>query len=62
MTTLVTRAADRGEIVSADLPPHVLTAPVNLLRHEMFLTTEPITESTITSIVDDVFLPLAGLK
>jgi AcrR family transcriptional regulator len=62
MTTLVTRAADRGEILTADLPLQVLTAPVNLLRHEMFLTTQPITESTITSIVDDVFLPLAGLK
>jgi len=58
MATLVGRAADRGEIPSADLPRQVLTAPTNLLRHEMLLTNQPVSDATITSLVDDVFLPL----
>ncbi|WP_238164075.1 hypothetical protein [Kribbella pittospori] len=36
----------------------VLTAPTNLLRHEMLFTSEPVAASTLTSLVDDVFLPL----
>jgi AcrR family transcriptional regulator len=60
MATLVTRAADRGEIPTADLPAKVLTAPTDLLRHEMLLTNHPVSDATITSLVDDVFLPLAG--
>lgn len=58
MAKIVTQAADRGEIPTADLPPQVLAVAVNLLRHEMLLTNQPISEATITSLVDDVFLPL----
>jgi AcrR family transcriptional regulator len=57
MATLVERAAARGEIPTADVPASVLTAPTNLLRHEIFFTHEPIPPSTLTSLVDDVFLP-----
>lgn len=54
---LVTRAVARGEIEG--LPrPRVLSVPVTLLRNELLLTREPITEATLTEIVDDVFLPL----
>ncbi|TCO51156.1 TetR family transcriptional regulator [Kribbella antiqua] len=58
MATIVRRAAARGEIPTADLPARVLTAPANLLRHEMLLTRGPLSEETLTSLVDDVFLPL----
>lgn len=58
MATVVERAAARGEIPTADVPARVLTAPTNLLRHEIFFTHEPVPSSTLTSLVDDVFLPL----
>jgi hypothetical protein len=58
MATIVKHAAERGEIPTADIPDRVLTAPTNLLRHEMLFTREPVAASTLTSLVDDVFLPL----
>lgn len=58
MTTILTRAAARGEIVTADLDPRVVTLPSTLIRHEMLLTTTPVTEQTCIDIVDNVFLPL----
>lgn len=58
MTTVLERAAARGEITSAELPPRVVTLPADLLRHVILLTREPISDGVITEIVDDVFLPL----
>lgn len=58
--TVVRRAAERGEIPTADLPRRVLTLPVDLLRHEVLLSREPITEVALEEIVDDVFLPLVA--
>ena len=58
MVTIVQRAAARGEIPTGDVPARVLTAPTNLLRHEMVFAREPVAASTLTSLVDDVFLPL----
>ncbi|MFK4085347.1 TetR/AcrR family transcriptional regulator [Kribbella sp. NPDC020789] len=62
MTAIVGRAAERGEIPSAALPKVVLMTPTSLLRHEMLLTREPLEAATLTSIVDDVFLPLVGAE
>ncbi|MFD7155159.1 TetR/AcrR family transcriptional regulator [Kribbella sp. NPDC059898] len=60
MATIVKRAADRGEIPTADIPVAVLTAPTNLMRHEIFFSHAPVPSSIITSLVDDVFLPLVS--
>jgi AcrR family transcriptional regulator len=60
MATIVKQAAERGEIPTADLPDRVLTVPTNLMRHEMLFTRKPIAPSTLTEIVDDVFLPLVS--
>lgn len=62
MSTILKRAADRGEIPSADLSPRVASAPANLLRHEMLLTRNPISERTLIEIIDEVFLPLVRAK
>jgi len=58
MGTVLARAAARGEIPTADLPARVVTLPVDLLRHQMLLTQEPIEDTTLTEITDEVFLPL----
>lgn len=58
MGTIVRRAAERGEIASADLPARVLTLPTDLVRHDVLLTRVPVSQAALTDIVDEVFLPL----
>ncbi|MDV9176656.1 TetR/AcrR family transcriptional regulator [Streptomyces sp. W16] len=58
MTTVLERAAKRGEVPTADLPERIVTLPTDLLRHEIVLSDRLVTDSTLEEIVDDVFLPL----
>jgi AcrR family transcriptional regulator len=58
MSTVLENAAARGEIATSDLPPMVVTLPIDLLRYQLLLSRDPIKESTLTEITDDVFLPL----
>ncbi|MGW1215639.1 TetR/AcrR family transcriptional regulator [Streptomyces sp. NPDC002499] len=60
MRTLLERAAERGEIATADLPARVVSVPAALLRYEMLLSRTPIEDHVLVGIVDDVFLPLTG--
>jgi len=60
MATILKRAADRGE-VRADITPRVASLPIDMLRHELFLTRTPTSDRAIVEIVDDVFLPLVGV-
>lgn len=62
METILQRAADRGEIPSGAADAWITTLPVDLLRHEMLLTSGPVPESTLVEIVDDVFLPLVTCR
>jgi len=56
--TVVTRAADRGEIPTADLPQRTLTAAFDLAREEILFDARPLSAQTIESIIDDVAIPL----
>ncbi len=58
LLTLLQRAVERGEIPTADLPRRVVTVPAQLLRYEMILSREPVADSALVGIVDDVYLPL----
>jgi AcrR family transcriptional regulator len=53
------RAHERGEIDLDRLPPAVLTMPFDLVRHDILMTMKRLPPERITSIVDDLFLPLA---
>jgi AcrR family transcriptional regulator len=53
------RAHERGEIDLDRLSPAVLTMPFDLVRHDILMTMKPLPPERITSIVDDLFLPLA---
>ncbi len=57
MTTILKRAAERGE-ARADVSPRIATLPTDLFRNELFVTRTPPTERVIAEIVDEVFLPL----
>jgi len=54
------RAHERGEIDLDSVPPAVLTMPFDLMRHDLLMTLAPVPEERLTSIVDDLFLPLAA--
>ena len=58
MTTILKRAADRGEIPTADLPDRVVTLASDLFRHELLLTNRPVEPSAAAEIVDGIYLPL----
>jgi AcrR family transcriptional regulator len=55
MAAILKRAAERGE-AREGIPPRVATLPIDLLRHELLLSSGA--EHAITEIVDQVFLPL----
>jgi AcrR family transcriptional regulator len=57
MTTILKRAADRGE-ARADVEPRIATLPTDLFRNELFMSRTPPSERVLAEIVDNVFLPL----
>jgi AcrR family transcriptional regulator len=56
------RAHERGEIDLDRIPPAILTMPVDLLRHDMLMTYQPIAPERILTIVDDLFMPLVTMS
>ncbi len=54
------RAHDRGEIDLERIPPAVLTMPFDLVRHDLLMNLEPVKPERITSIVDEIVLPLVS--
>jgi AcrR family transcriptional regulator len=54
------RAHERGEIDLDRIPPAILTMPIDLMRHDMLMTYQPIPTERILTIVDDLFLPLVA--
>ena len=55
---VIGRAIERGEIDSARLTPRITSLPLDLARHEMMMTFQPLSDDAIREIVDDIFLPL----
>jgi AcrR family transcriptional regulator len=52
------RAHERGEIDLDKVPAAVLAMPFDLMRHDLIMTLKPLPEERVTSIVDELFLPL----
>ena len=52
------RAQARGEIDFERVPAAVLDLPFDLVRHDMLMDLKPPAPARITSIVDELFLPL----
>ncbi|MFG2221969.1 TetR-like C-terminal domain-containing protein [Streptomyces sp. NPDC048644] len=59
--TIVARAVERGELPDAPRSPRVVNLPFDLLRHDMLLTTRPVSDESIAEIVDAVWLPLLAV-
>ena len=52
------RAHERGEINLDTIPADVLEMPFDLMRHDLLMRLKPLSPERISSIVDDMFLPL----
>lgn len=55
---IVARAVARGELPAIRRSPRVVNLPLDLYRHEVFMTGERVPPKVAREIVDDVWLPL----
>jgi hypothetical protein len=49
---------ERGQIDSKKLTPLIASLPLDLARHELMMTMEPVPDSVIAEILYEIFLPL----
>ena len=56
------RGVRRGEIDPSKLTKRIASLPLDLLRHEAFMTHKPIPKAVIAEILDTIFLPLVSTK
>jgi hypothetical protein len=61
LDAVIERAVARGEIQPGQVSERVARLPVDLFRHELLMTLQPVADEVIEEIVDDVFLPLVRL-
>ncbi|WP_022902033.1 TetR/AcrR family transcriptional regulator [Humibacter albus] len=59
-TVILTRAQERGEIDLDAVPARVQSLPFDLMRHELLMTHEPVSDEFIATVVDEMFLPLVA--
>lgn len=58
MMSIMKNAELRGEISLEKLSPRIITLPLDLLQCEIITKQEPVSDTAITEIVDDIFMPL----
>jgi hypothetical protein len=56
------RGVRRGEIDPSKLTKRIASLPLDLGRHEVFMTHKPIPKAVIAEILDTFFLPLVATK
>jgi AcrR family transcriptional regulator len=54
----IDRAVERGEVDPSRLTPRIVRLPYELFRHEWLMTLNPVPDSVLEEIVDDIWLPL----
>jgi AcrR family transcriptional regulator len=58
MRALLNRAVGRGEIAAEKLTPRLAALPFDLVRYQIMVRQQPVSEQDIEEIVDRIFLPL----
>ncbi|TMR95429.1 TetR/AcrR family transcriptional regulator [Nonomuraea basaltis] len=59
---IVARAVERGELPDVPRSSRLVNLPLDLLRHDMFMTMRAVPDESIVEIVDEVWLPLLGVR
>lgn len=59
---ILERGIARGEIDAKRLTPRIASLPADLMRHEVIMTSKPISERAIAEILDEIFLPLVAAR
>ena len=62
ITAILKNAELRGEIRPDKLGRRVISLPVDLVRYELITRKEPITDSVIEEIVNNIFISLVHLQ
>jgi hypothetical protein len=60
MMTILTHAAQRGEVRLDKVTPRIAALPGDLLRHQLLLARGSVSEAFLAEVVDEIFLPLVG--
>jgi len=58
MLEILVRAVARGEIAKERVTPRIASVPGNLLRHDLLIGPDEVSDAHLMEIVDDIFLPL----
>jgi AcrR family transcriptional regulator len=58
MTEILTRGIARGEIAAEKLTPRLAALPFDLVRYQLLVVQQPLSEQDIEEIIDRIFLPL----
>lgn len=58
MLKILKNAEMRGEVNLERISPRVISSPLDLLRYEFLTTYEPVSDETLTEIIDQIYLPL----
>jgi AcrR family transcriptional regulator len=58
MTEILARGIERGEIAAEKLTPRLAALPLDLVRYQLMILRQPLSEQDIEEIVDRIFLPL----
>jgi AcrR family transcriptional regulator len=61
MTQILERAVARGEVKPGRVTPRLASLAVDLVRHDLIMTHEPVPDATLVEIVDKIFMPLVTL-
>lgn len=60
MTVVMDRAIARGDVAPGSVTDRIVCLPIDLLRMELLMSSEPVSDAVIDEIVDTVFLPLVA--
>jgi hypothetical protein len=60
MTSILRRAAERGEVDLGKVTPRIAALPGDLLRHQFLITGRSVSDDFLAEIVDEIFLPLVA--
>lgn len=58
VTTILQRAAERGEVRPEQITPRITALPGNLIRHELLVPDGDLSDEALAGLVDEIFLPL----